>query len=156
MGIIDSIYIDMLMGVGERFLEEGIMLLDVSSVGQVNIFYWSQDSRIVRVCLAQLMVGFVIWSQCYNSPLFFSFLFRLTFLSSAITHPSHVIGPLTTLVFIIASFHPVLWTSMTQSTLLICTSSRFHHIPPYSICSFFVLELSKSQVYKPSTCYELP
>ena len=44
------------------------------------------------------------WTICYDSPLFFSFL-GLIFSFLAITHPSHVIGPLTTLVFVIASFH---------------------------------------------------
>ena len=38
-----------------------------------------------------------------------------------ITHPPHVISLLTTLVFVIASFHPLLWTSMTHSCLLVYT-----------------------------------
>ena len=92
-------------------------------------------------------------TSCYNLP--YSFL-GLLFSFFAITHPSHVIGPLTTLVFIIASFHLIPQTSITYSCLLVCTSSRFHCIPPYSICFIIVPELSESQVYKPSTCYLLP
>ena len=87
----------------------------------------------------------------------YSFLFSRTYFSfSAITHPSHVIGPLTPLVFVIASFHPFPRTSLTHSCLLICTSSRFHRIPPCSICFVIVPELSESQVYKPSTRYIFP
>ena len=82
--------------------------------------------------------------------LFFS---RTYFSFLAITHPSHVIGPLTTLVFIIASFHPLLRTSLTHPCLLICTSSRFHCILPCSFCFVIIPELSESQVYKPSTHY---
>ena len=44
------------------------------------------------------------------------------FLFLAITHPSHIIGLSASLVFIIASFHLLPWTSMTHSCLLICTS----------------------------------
>ena len=82
--------------------------------------------------------------------------FGLIFSFLAITHPSHVIGPLTTLVFIITSFHPIPHTSMTHLCLHVCTSLRFHHIPPSSICFIITPELSESQVYKPSTCYVLP
>ena len=52
--------------------------------------------------------------------LFFSFL-GLIIPLLMITHPSHIIGPMTTLVFIIASFHPLPQTSMTHLCLLICT-----------------------------------
>ena len=85
--------------------------------------------------------------------LFFS---RTYFSFPAITHPSHVIGPLTPLVFVIAPFHPLPRTSMTHFCLLVRTSSRFHRIPPCSFCFVIVLELSESQVYKPSTRYLYP
>ena len=99
---------------------------------------------------------FISWCKdypCYDSPLSFVSWTYLFF--SVITHPFHIISPLTTFVFIITSFHPILQTSMTHSHLLIWTSSRFHHIPPCSICFVILLELSESQVYKPSTCYVL-
>ena len=99
-------------------------------------------------------IKFLLLCCCYDSPLFFSFGPIFSFL--VITHPSHVISPLTTLVFVIASFHLLPRTSLTHLRLLVCTSSRFHRIP---LCSFgFVIipELSKSQVYKPSTRYLLP
>ena len=91
---------------------------------------------------------------CYD--LLLSFLFSDLSFFLVITHPSHVIGPLTTLVFVIASFHPFLWTSLTHSHLLVCTSSRFHRIPPCSFRLVIVPELSESQVYKPSTRYAFP
>ena len=62
----------------------------------------------------------------------YSFLLDLSFLFLAITHPPHVIGLLTTLVFIIASFHPFLRTSITHLCLLIVLlrdSITFHHVP---------------------------
>ena len=67
-----------------------------------------------------------------------SFLSDLSFLCLTITHPPHVIGPLTTLVFVIASFHPRLWTSMTPLRLLIellRNSIAFHHVP-FALSSF--------------------
>ena len=59
-------------------------------------------------------------SLCYDSPLFFSFGLIFSFL--AITHPFHIIDLLTTLAFVIASFHPLPRTSMTHSCLPVCTS----------------------------------
>ena len=67
---------------------------------------------------------------CYDSPLFFSFGLVFSFLT--ITHPPHDFGLLTTLVFIIASFHPLLWTSMTHLcllTVLLHDSIAFYHVP---------------------------
>ena len=113
----------------------------------VNRHYqWGPENIFAYLC--QVSVLWQAYGSCYDSPLFFSFLM--------ITHPFHVIGPLTTLVFIIASFHPFPQTSLTHSCLLICTSLQFHHIPPCFFCFVIVLELSESQVYKPSTCYLLP
>ena len=60
-------------------------------------------------------------SSCYNSPL--SFVFSDLSFFYMITHPFHVTGLLTTLVFIIASFHLLPRTSMIHLHLLICTSS---------------------------------
>ena len=80
---------------------------------------------------------------CYVSPLSFSLL-DLSFLSLAITLPFHIIGLLTPLAFIIASFHPLLWTSLTHPCLLLCTSSQFHHIPSSSICFVIVPGISES------------
>ena len=91
---------------------------------------------------------------CYDSPLFFSFGLVFSFL--AITHPSHVIGPLTTLVFIIASFHPLLQTSMTYICLLVVLlrdSIAFHCIP-FALSLFW--NFPESQVYKPLTRYIFP
>ena len=97
----------------------------------------------------------VSYASCYDLPLFLLFLgLILSFL--AITCPSHVIGPLSPLVFIIASFHPLPQTSITHSHLLICTSSWFHHIPSCSICFVIVPDDSESLVYKPSTRYISP
>ena len=86
----------------------------------------------------------------------YSFLSWTHLFFSVITHPLHIIGPLTPLVFIITSFHLLLWTSLTHSWLLICTSLWFHHIPPSSICFVIILDLFKSHVYKPLTCYMSP
>ena len=38
MGVIDCVYVDVSIGVGERFLEEGVVPLGVSSVGRVKVF----------------------------------------------------------------------------------------------------------------------
>ena len=76
---------------------------------------------------------------CYDSPLFFSFGLLLSFL--AITHPSHVISPLTTLVFIIASFYSILQTSLTQPCLLLCASLQFHCLPFVSLLFWNFLSL---------------
>ena len=91
------------------------------------------------VCLFHLVtLSFIVgkWSDCCweiqnSTDICLSVLLRFTlflFLSWTylfffmITHPSHVIGPLTTLVFVIISFHPIPQTSMTNFCLLICTS----------------------------------
>ena len=74
----------------------------------------------------------------------------------AITHPPYVIGLLTPLTFIIASFHLLLQTSMTHPCLLIYTSSRFYRIRPCSICFVIIPDFPKSLVYKPSTRYIFP
>ena len=71
----------------------------------------------------------------------------LIFSFLAITHPFHVIGPLTTLAFIIASFHLLPQTSMSHSCLLIHTSSRFHHIPLCSICFIIIPDFPTFLVY---------
>ena len=67
-------------------------------------------------------------------------LFFWTYLSFlVITHPPHVISPLTTLVFVIASFHPLPRTSLTHSRLLIVllrNSIAFHHVP-FALSSFW-------------------
>ena len=68
-----------------------------------------------------------------------SFLSDLSFLFLMITHPPHIIGPLTTLVFVIASFHPHPRTSMTLLRLLIVllyNSIAFHHVP-FALSSFW-------------------
>ena len=90
----------------------------------------------------------------YFAPILFSL--RLIFSFLMITHPFHVISLLTLLVFIIASFHPLLWTSLTHSCSLIYASSRFHCIPSDSICFFITPDFSKSPVHKPLTHYILP
>ena len=62
----------------------------------------------------------------------YSFSFGLIFSFLMITHPSHVISLLTTLVFIITSFHLLLWTSMTLLcllTVLLHNSITFHRVP---------------------------
>ena len=62
----------------------------------------------------------------------YSFSFGLIFSFLTITHPSHIISLLTTLVFIIASFHPPLQTSMTHLcllTILLYDSIAFYHVP---------------------------
>ena len=72
-----------------------------------------------------------------------------------ITHPLHIIGLLTPLVFIITPFHLLPQTSLTHSWLLICTSLQFHCIPPCSICFTIIPDFSESQIYKPSTHYSM-
>ena len=62
--------------------------------------------------IAQSINGFVMIHS-------YSFLWTSLFFSLVITHLSHSISPLTTLVFVIASFHLLLWTSMTPPCLLI-------------------------------------
>ena len=37
-GIVDGVYVDMLVGVGEGFSKEGVMLLGISSMGNVEVF----------------------------------------------------------------------------------------------------------------------
>ena len=86
----------------------------------------------------------------------YSFVFLDLLFFSRDYSSTHFIGPLTTLVFVIASFHPLHRTSLTHFRLLLCTSSRFHRIPPCSFCFVVVPELSESQVYKPSTRYIFP
>ena len=62
----------------------------------------------------------------------YSFSLGLIFSFLAITHPSHVIGLLTTLVFVITSFHLLFQTSMTHLcllTVLLHDSITFYHVP---------------------------
>ena len=86
----------------------------------------------------------------------YSLFLGLIFSFLAITLPSHIISLLTTLVFIIASFHPSPWTVMTHSCLLVCTSLRFHCILPCCICFVIAPDFPESLVYKPSILYIFP
>ena len=63
MRVVDGIYIDVVVGPGKGFSEKGVVSLIVSGMGRIEVFDWSQDLDIVRVCLAQSMVGFVTQSQ---------------------------------------------------------------------------------------------
>ena len=164
-GVIDSVYVDMVISVGEGFPEKGIILLDVDSMGKVEVFQLiarlengqglsdsinggicgmepreSKDNVLVATAhdIEEMFLGDLFdvhvkstsEADCTSfvhglvnvtiAPILF---FRLIFSFLAITHPSHIISPLTTLVFIIASFHPLPRTSMTHSHLLVCTSS---------------------------------
>ena len=185
MRVIDSVYVDVSVSVKKGFSEERVMLLDVGSVGRAKVFQLVtgfqdgqdlfhpvnsgvHDSKpeklehnifsatahdIEEVLLGDLFNVFVEGVLCFTPILFF-----LGLISSflAITHPLHIISPLTPLVFIIASFHLLLQTPLTHSHLLICTSSQFHCIPSVSICLVIVPDYPKSQVYKPSTCLMSP
>ena len=100
--------------------------------------------------------GFLCGAEnyCYDSLLFFSFGLLFSFL--AITHPSHIIGPLTTLIFVIASFYLILRTSMTHLcllTVLLCDSIAFHHVP--SVLSLFWTFLSLRYINSRLAMYSL-
>ena len=120
----------------------------------VSYSYCSEHTVVKFFCHAEsTIIDCSLFVLQFTPILFFS---RTYFSFLAITHPSHVIGPLTPLAFVIASFHPPPRTSLIHSCLLVCTSSRFHRIPPCSICFVIVPELSESRVYKPSTRYVFP
>ena len=106
-----------------------VVILCVSLHLRLQLFFFKVTEFLEEMCIRHSPDQYL---RCYDSPLFFSFGLIFSFL--AITHPSHVIGPLTTLVFVIASFHLLHRTSLTHSRLLVCTSSRFHCIPPCSFC----------------------
>ena len=59
--VVDSVYIYVFVGTGKGFPKERVVLLGISSMGRVycKSFDWSQDSRMVRVCLTQSMVELV-------------------------------------------------------------------------------------------------
>ena len=86
-------------------------------------------------------------TQCYDLPLFLFFRLIISFSCNYSSLPCH--QPADSLVFVITSFHLLLWTSLCHSHLHICTSSQFYCIPSVSICFVIVPDFSMSQVYKP-------